>query len=48
METFYNSDETIQRSDEDEDVVLNYYRVLGAEVIDDARRACEQGQYDVA
>ncbi|CAK64169.1 unnamed protein product (macronuclear) [Paramecium tetraurelia] len=46
--TFFNQDEQINQNESDIDVYAQYYRVKGTEVIDDARKACEQNKNEDA
>ncbi|CAD8191541.1 unnamed protein product [Paramecium octaurelia] len=46
--TFFNQDEQINQNESDIDVYAQYYRVKGTEIIDDARKACEQNKNEDA
>ncbi|CAD8154119.1 unnamed protein product [Paramecium pentaurelia] len=46
--TFFNEDELINQNEADLDVYAQYFRVKGTEVIDEARKACEQNKNEDA
>ncbi|CAD8119435.1 unnamed protein product [Paramecium primaurelia] len=46
--TFFNQDEQINQNEADLDVYAQYFRVKGTEVIDEARKACEQNKNEDA
>ncbi|CAD8066226.1 unnamed protein product [Paramecium sonneborni] len=46
--TFFNLDEQINQNEQDIDVYAQYFRVKGTEVIDQARKACEQNKNEDA
>ncbi|CAD8200820.1 unnamed protein product [Paramecium octaurelia] len=46
--TFFNQDEQIYQNEEDIEVLEQYNRVLVAKAIDDARKSCQQQQFDMA
>ncbi|CAD8154111.1 unnamed protein product [Paramecium pentaurelia] len=46
--TFFNEDELINQNEADLDVYAQYFRVKRTEVIDEARKACEQNKNEDA
>ncbi|CAD8192948.1 unnamed protein product [Paramecium pentaurelia] len=46
--TFFNSDEQINQNEEDIEVLTQFYRVKGTEAIEQARKACENNNFEQA
>ncbi|CAD8123001.1 unnamed protein product [Paramecium sonneborni] len=46
--TIFQQDEQINQNEEDEEVLTQYNRVIAAQVIDNARKSCQQQEYQKA